>query len=212
MKAAAKAFEDAAQDPDASVWLRHHAKVLAAVAAVPTPTLKPTARPTLVVSFTSTATPTATPTPSAAPTSVVTPLTTTVPIAIPSAVVTPDPSIQAERDKLARERKELEEEKVRLAEERRQMHSEPTPPTKPSQGLTLYVGLGVYQAKAVDKLNDAIQMDSQGSGRGPAPFIEVPFSKSVGLRWEGLTVEGLMVEEGISYVRPPSPADSPWQP
>lgn len=213
LKGAAEAYAAAAQDPNADAWLKSHAAALSAVVAQPTATPKPTQRPTQAP--TSTPLPTATPTPTpvptqaptTAPTAVPTKVETPAPTPLTTAAPTPDSSLQAEREKLAKEREELEAEKKRLKEERENLKAEPSG-MKPTQGLTFYLGGGGYWAKVVDKFNDAVRAD-QGTGSGDKAQLDFPVQAAVGLRWEGFVVEYQELTGTIDYNKPTGSSTGP---
>lgn len=219
LKGAAKAYAEAAQGAAAGDWLKGHAAALDAAASQPTATPKPTRRPTQAPTATAlptaTSTPTAVPTqaPTQAPTALPTPVPTPIATLAPSAAPTPDSSLQAERDKLAKEREELEAEKKRLADEREKLKSD-APAPKASQGLTLFVGGGPYFADIVDKFNQAVKLDSEGmlnsgssagvnNSPGQSPSVHFPLNMAVGLRWGGFVIEYDLLQASLDYSRPP---------
>jgi tetratricopeptide (TPR) repeat protein len=225
LKGAAKAYARAAEDPEAAAWLAKRAQTLEAaadkaeVAPTPVPTPVPTkavtaiATPTPPPTFTPLPSPTPIPTaqPSAVPTVVPTQARTEVPTPVTTPAPAPDAALEKERQALAKERQALEDEKAALEQKRKAMAAG-YEEEKPTQGLTLYGGVGGYWAKVVEKFNDAIRLDSQGNfnvgsgssttGNGPSPQTGFPLSEALGLRWEGFVVEGTVLDQEISYNKP----------
>lgn len=212
LKGAAAAYAEAAKDaegPGAAALARKAKALGAAVATLsprPTATAVPTKAPTAAPTAVATATPTPSPTPK--PTEVPTAAPTAVPTAVPTLAATAAPTVSAslqdeqkkledekaalalEKEHLAleKERQALAEEKAKLAEDRKNLESGKKPKSE-SQGLTFYLGGGIFHPKMVENLNEAIGHD-QPSTNGPTARFENPMTLGLGLRWDGFVLEG----------------------
>jgi hypothetical protein len=124
-----------------------------------------------------------------------------------TAVATPDAALQKEREALAKERQALEDEKDALRKKRQALDAG-YEEEKPTQGLTLYAGMGYYPANVVEGLNNALRFE-QGASSGPTPSMQTPLTQVLGLRWEGFVVEGSILREEINYMRSIAGASTP---